>query len=163
MLRDQTFPISIEAQFLGGLSDGRSRPTVNMCSPGTQIVYQGSIYPEHCLNSASPTFDGEQWVRAEIVVLGAGEITHFVNGKQVLQYTLPQFGGGEVTHFDPQAKPDGELIDRGYIALQSESHPIDFRKVELLPLIGCMDAKAINYKRYYVKSAPDSCTYGESK
>ncbi|HEY5810115.1 MAG TPA: DUF1080 domain-containing protein [Povalibacter sp.] len=159
MPRDQNFPISIEAQFLGGLSDGKARATANMCSPGTEIVYEGRIYPEHCLNSKSPTLDGDQWVSVEFVVLGAGEITHYVNGKEVLQYTLPQYGGGAVTNFDTKTKPDGELIDHGYISLQSESHPIDFRKVELLPLIGCMDPKAPNYKRYYVKSDPAQCRY----
>jgi hypothetical protein len=159
MLRDQDFPISIEAQFLGGLSDGKARPTVNMCSPGTEIVYDGRIYPEHCLNSTSPTLDGDQWVRAEMIVLGAGEIIHLVNGKEVMRYALPQFGGGAVSPFDPKAKPDGQLIEKGYISLQSESHPIDFRKVELLPLVGCMDPKARNYKRYYVKSDARQCKY----
>ena len=159
MGRDQNFPISIEAQFLGGLSDGKPRPTLSMCSPGTEVVYEGRIFPEHCLTSSSPTLDGDQWVRAEMVVLGGAQITHFVNGQQVLQYALPQFGGGAVSNFDPKAKPDGELIDHGYISLQSESHPVDFRKVELLPLIGCMDPSAANYKKYYVKSAPALCKY----
>jgi hypothetical protein len=64
MPRDQDFPISIEAQLLGGLGDGKPRSTANMCSPGTEIVYQGKLFDGHCLNSSSPTFDGEQWVRA---------------------------------------------------------------------------------------------------
>jgi hypothetical protein len=159
MLRDQDFPISIEAQFLGGLSDGKARATANMCSPGTNIVFDGRIYPEHCLYSNSATHDGDQWVRAEFVVLGAGEIIHRVNGKEVLRYALPQVGGGAVSPYDPKAKPDGALIEQGYISLQSESHPIDFRKVELLSLVGCMDEKASNYKRYYVKSNAASCKY----
>ncbi len=160
MGRDQDFPISVEAQLLGGLSDGKERPTANMCSPGTEIVFEGKIYPEHCLNSTSPTLNGDQWVRAEMIVLGGAQITHFVNGQQVLQYSLPQIGGGAVAHFDPSAKPDGQLLDHGYISLQSESHPIDFRKVELLPLVGCTDPKATNYKTYYLKADPAQCTYG---
>jgi hypothetical protein len=158
MTRDQPFPISIEAQLLGGLSDGKPRPTMNVCSPGTEIVYQGSIYPEHCLESSSKTFDGDQWVRAEMVVLGSGLITHFVNGEKVLEYALPQYEGA-ASNIAPATKVDGQLLDRGYIALQSESHPIDFRKVELLNLTGCMDRKAVNYKRYYVRSAPESCVF----
>jgi hypothetical protein len=161
MGRDQDFPISIEVQFLGGLGDGKARSTMNLCTPGTEVVYQGSIYPEHCLNSASKTFDGDQWVRAEVLVLGSGQITHFVNGEEVLEYALPQFGGGGVSDFDPAAKPDGQLIEGGYISLQSESHPIDVRKVELLDLAGCMDRSASNYKRYYVKSVPESCVYAK--
>ena len=119
MGRDQDFPISIEAQFLGGLSDGKARSTMNLCTPGTEVVYQGSIYPEHCLSSASKTFDGDQWVRAEMLVLGSGQITHFVNGEQVLEYALPQFGGGAVSNFDPAAKPRRET-DRRRLHLVAE-------------------------------------------
>jgi 3-keto-disaccharide hydrolase len=162
MTRDQTFPISIEAQFLGGLSDGKPRPTLNMCSPGTEVVYQGTIYPQHCLSSTSRTYDGDQWVRAEIIVLGAGQITHRLEGSTVLEYALPQYGGGDVRSHDPAAKPDGQLIEGGYLALQSESHPIDFRRVDVLNLVGCMDRKALNYKRYYVKSDPAACKYPPS-
>lgn len=161
MGRDQDFPISIEAQFLGGLGDGKARSTMNLCTPGTEVVHRGSIHPGHCLDSASKTFDRDQWVRAEMLVLGSGQITHFVNGEEVLEYALPQFGGGGVSNFDPAAKPDGQLIEGGYISLQSESHPIDFRRVELLNLAGCMDRNASNYRRYHVKSVPESCVYAE--
>ena len=161
MPRDQDFPISIEAQFLGGNSDGKPRSTANMCSPGTEIVFQGKLYPDHCLNSSSPTFDGEQWVRAELEVHGAGRITHSVNGQKVLEYELPQYGGGAVNPYNTSTKPDGELIEGGYISLQSESHPIDFRKVELLNLAGCMDKGATNYKSYHVKSIPGDCRFAE--
>jgi len=155
----QDFPISIEAQFLGGLSDGKARPTLSVCTPGTEVVYRGALLPTHCTNSASKTFDGDQWVRAEVVVLGSGSITHIVNGETVLEYSLPQYGGLAVNSFDPAAKPDGELIEGGYLALQSESHPVEFRKVALLNLAGCMDRKAQNYKSYYVKSERSQCRY----
>ena len=160
MPRDQTFPISIEGQLLGGNSDGKPRSTANMCSPGTEIVYQGKLYKDHCLNSTSPTFDGDQWVRAEFEVHGSGTITHFVNGQKVLEYELPQYGGGVVDNYNTTTKPDGTLIDSGYISLQSESHPIDFRKVEILNLAGCMDKAATNYKSYYIKPVPEDCKFG---
>ena len=160
MPRDQTFPISIEGQLLGGNSDGKPRSTANMCSPGTEIVYQGKLYKDHCLNSTSPTFDGDQWVRAEFEVHGSGTITHFVNGQKVLEYELPQYGGGVVDNYNTTTKPDGTLIDSGYISLQSESHPIDFRKVEILNLAGCMDKAATNYKSYYIKQVPEDCKFG---
>ena len=161
MQRDQDFPISIEAQFLGGLGDGKARPTMNLCTPGTDVVRQGAIQPGHCLESSSKTYDGEQWVRVEMLVLGSGQITHFVDGQQVLEYALPQIGGGSVSNFDPAAKPDGKLLEGGYIALQSESHPIDIRKVELLDLAGCMDRGARNYRSHYVKSMPGRCVYAK--
>ena len=155
----QNFPISIEAQFLGGLSDGKARPTMNVCTPGTEVVLRGALLATHCLNSASKTFDGDQWVQAEVIVLGSGSITHRVNGASVLEYSLSQYGGTAVQEFNPGAKPDGELIEGGYLALQSESHPIEFRKVALLNLAGCMDRKAQNYKSYYVKSERKQCRY----
>jgi len=161
MPRDQDFPISIEAQFLGGLSDGKPRSTANMCSPGTEIVYQGKLYDGHCLNSSSATFDGEQWVRAELEVHGTGTITHKVNGVKVLEYELPQYGGGSVDDYNTTTKPDGQLIEGGYISLQSESHPVDFRKVELLNLAGCMDRNATNYKSYLLKHVPADCKFAE--
>ena len=163
MRRGQDFPISIEAQFLGGLAGGKPRSTMNLCTPGTEVVYQGALHRSHCLESASRTFGGDRWVRVEMLVLGSGQVTHFADGEKVLEYALPQLGGGGVTDFDPASKRDGELLESGYIALQSESHPIDIRKVELLDLAGCMDPRAGNYKAYYVKSVPGRCRYEDGK
>jgi hypothetical protein len=96
-------------------------------------------------------------VRVEALVLGDSLVRHIVNGDTVLEYSKPQIGGGTVSHFDPAVKQDGRPLTEGYIALQSESHPIDFRKVEILDLVGCMDPKASNYKSYYIHSDPASC------
>ncbi len=159
MHRGQDFPISLEAQFLGGLGDGKPRSTMNLCTPGTEAVREGALIRGHCIESASKTFDGEQWVRVEMLVLGSAAVTHLADGEKVLDYAMPQFGGGNVSDFDPARKPDGQPLESGYIALQSESHPVDFRRVELLDLSGCMDSKAENYKAYYVNSVPGRCVY----
>lgn len=158
MGREQDFPISIEVQFLGGAEAGE-RPTANVCTPGTHIVMDGRLVTTHCVDSDSPTRRGDEWVRVEIEVHGAGTIVHEVDGRRVLAYEMPQVGGGTVSGHDPSAKPDGRLLDGGTIALQSESHPIEFRRVQLLPLAGCMDEKAANYKAYFVKHEPASCRY----
>lgn len=158
MLRDQNFPVSIEAQFLGGLGNGE-RPTANLCTPGTNVFMADTLFTPHCISSRSKTYDGDQWVRAEFLVLGDSLIRHMVNGDTVLEYTKPQIGGGAVAPVDPNVKQDGKPLTEGYIALQSESHPIEFRKVELLELKGCKDPKAKNYKSYYVKADNTSCTY----
>lgn len=134
MPKEQDWPISIEMQFLGGLSDGKPRPTGNMCSPGTNIVYKGKIADSHCINSTSKTYDGEQWVSAELIVLGDSLITHIINGDTVLQYSKPQIGGGVVNRYDPAIKQDGKLLSSGFIALQSEGQPVDFRNVKLMDL-----------------------------
>jgi hypothetical protein len=158
MQKDQDFPISIEVQLLGGSGTGE-RPTANLCTPGTNVVMNGSLFTTHCLNSSSPTFHGDQWVRVEAMVLGDSVIRHVVNGATVLSYEMPQIGGGAVNHFNPWAKEDGKLLTEGYISLQSESHPVEFRKGELLNLAGCMDPKAKNYKSYFVKAENWSCQY----
>jgi hypothetical protein len=158
MGKDQDFPISIEAQLLGG--NGKDpRPTLNVCTPGTNIVINGELVTRHCTNSTSKTYHGEQWVRAEVTVLGDSVIRHKIDGEVVLGYEMPQIGGGNVTGFIPSAKPDGKLLTEGWISLQSESHPVEFRKVELLNLAGCLDPKASNYKTYYVKALEGSCRY----
>jgi hypothetical protein len=131
---EQDWPISIEMQLLAGLGDGKPRPTGNMCSPGTNVVYKGKIAKDHCINSTSKTYEGEQWVRAELIVLGDSLITHIINGDTVLQYSKPQIGGGVVNRYDPKIKIDGKLLSSGFIALQSEGQPVDFRKVEILDL-----------------------------
>jgi len=135
MPKEQNWPISVEMQFLGGLGDGKPRPTGNMCSPGTDVVYEGQIDPRHCISSSSETYDGDQWIQAELIVLGDSLVTHIINGDTVLQYTQPQVGGGVVERFDPAQKPDGKLLTDGYIALQSEGQPIDFKNIELLNLM----------------------------
>ena len=156
MGKDQDFPISIEVQLLGGLGKG-PRTTANLCTPGTNVVRDGKLFTPHCLNSKSKTYDGEQWVRVEVKVLGDEHVEHIIDGEVVLAYDKPQIGGGAVSNFDPAVKQDGKLLTGGSISLQSESHPVDFRKVELLDLEGCMDPKASNYKTYFVKANPQMC------
>ena len=159
MLKDQDFPISIEVQLLGGLGDGKPRPTANLCTPGTNVVMKGELFTPHCVNSSSKTYDGDQWVRVEVEVHGDELVRHIVDGQTVLEYSKPQIGGGNVSPVDPAVKVDGTPLTGGYIAIQAETGPTDFRKIELLNLEGCADPKASNYKSYFLKSNPRSCRY----
>lgn len=129
MPKEQDWPISIEMQFLAGLDDGKPRPTGNMCSPGTHIVYEGKLDTRHCINSSSKTYNKDEWIQAELIVLGDSLITHIINGDTVLRYSKPQIGGAVVNSYDPKQKQDGKLLNAGFIALQSEGQPIDFRRV----------------------------------
>ncbi len=129
MNRNQEFPVSAEVQLLGGAETG-NRPTGNLCTPGTNVVMTDKLITQHCTNSTSETFRGDQWVKLEIEVHGHGKVIHRINGKEVLSYSEIQL--------DPQdndAKPlikDGKLaISGGSISLQSESHPVEFRNIEI--------------------------------
>ena len=157
---NQDFPISIEVQLLGGTGEGE-RPTANLCTPGTHVEMDGKLFTDHCVSSSSKTYNGDQWVTVEVLVLGDSLIQHYVEGDTVLAYSKPQVGGGVVNGFDPSVKPDGTPLTGGTISLQSESHPVEFQSVELLNLEGCMDPKAKNYKFYYVKQNKGSCLYDE--
>jgi hypothetical protein len=156
MLKDQDFPISLEVQLLGGLGKG-PRTTANLCTPGSHVVLSGKLHTAHCTSSTSQTYDADQWVRVEVLVHGDELVRHMVNGETVLEYSRPQIGGGNVNPVDPRVKVDGTPMTAGYIALQAETAPIDFRKVELLNLEGCTDPKAATFKSYVIKSNPAMC------
>ncbi len=132
MRSEQKFPVSIEAQLLGG-NGMDERSTGNVCTPGTHIVINGELITQHCISSTSPTFHGDQWVTIEVEVNGNDTIRHFINGELVLEYEKPQYD-----ETDPDAQPliqnSNKTIHDGYIAIQAESHPTEFRKIEVLPL-----------------------------
>lgn len=131
---DQDFPISIETQFLGGLGNGDTRSTVNVCTPGTNIMMAGEVLTQHCINSSSQTYDGDQWVKVDILVRNDSIIKHMIDGESVLTYYKPQIGGGSVSGVDKEKwnLKDGTPLKSGYISLQSESHPVEFRNIEIL-------------------------------
>ena len=129
---DQDFPVSIEVQTLGG--DGTNpRSTGNLCTPGTNVVMNGKLVTDHCISSNSQTYHGEQWVTMEVEVHGNELIKHIINGEIVMQYTQPQ-----LDERDPDAlmllDKQGLMLSEGFICLQAESHPVEFRKVQVILL-----------------------------
>lgn len=145
MTVEQDFPGCMEYQLLGG-NGKEPRTTGNLCTPGSQVVINGELRKDHCMISSSPTYAGDQWVNAELVVHGSKVAQHYINGKLVFEYNDLQWD-------------DGKPMEGGFIALQAETHPTDFRKVRILNLEGCMDKKAKNYKSYFVKDNPKICQY----
>lgn len=166
---NQSFPVSIEMQLLAQ-KNNEETPTGNLCTPGTQIHFHNTLYPDHCLNSTSKTYKGEEWVRGMVEVYGDSLVRHIINGDTVLTYTKLMIGGGFVS--PAMTWKDGNITDsmywigkastplkEGYIALQAESQPVDFRRVQLLNLVGCKDPSAKNYKDYYIKADNGQCKY----
>ena len=134
MAVDQDFPVSIEVQLLGG--DGKNdRTTANLCTPGTHVFMDGELVKRHCTSSTSKTYHGEDWVTCEVEVRGNKVIRHIMDGKVVLEYNQPVLDPGDKSAAPLIEKAGGEVaLSGGTISLQSESHPVEFRKVELMVL-----------------------------
>jgi hypothetical protein len=127
---DQAFPICLEYNFHGG-NGTDERPVGAICANGTFIEINGQKNESYCtMPFVKETFHGDQWVTMEIDIKD-GKITHFVNGKAIISFN------------NPSLNPENELaktlmqngntaLTEGYISFQSNSHPIDFRKIALL-------------------------------
>ncbi|MDF1797983.1 MAG: DUF1080 domain-containing protein [Planctomycetota bacterium] len=136
MTVDQSFPVSVEVQMLGGPAEagGGERSTANLCTPGTHVTMLGEVERRHCIDSSSQTYRGDRWCLLEIEVLGNDVIRHFMDGQLVLEYSLPVLDRGDADAkrlLDAGAPRD---LDQGWISLQAESHPVQFRRVELMPM-----------------------------
>lgn len=130
---NQDFPVSIEVQLLGG-NGTDERSTLNLCTPGTNVVYKDSLWTQHCTNSSSKTYHGEQWVTVEVEVHGDSIIKHLIDGQTVMEYSKPQLDDRDPNFQKLLPADKNILLTKGSISLQAESHPVDFRKVEILNL-----------------------------
>lgn len=127
---DQPFPVSVEYNLHGG--DGTNdRPVGAVCANGMKVKIDGEANASYCTPAkVSKTFHGDQWVALEIDVKD-GVIKHFVNGEEILTYSDPVFD--EEHDLGKQFINDGSVaVDGGYISFQSNSHPIDFKNIELI-------------------------------
>ena len=127
---DQNFPVCVEVQLLGGIKENEPRSTANLCTPGTHVSIDDELVTAHCIDSNSETYYGDQWVDLEIEVRNDSVIRHYINGKKVMEYDHPVIGGEYNTLTDLAGKP----LKTGFISLQSESHPVEFKNIMLLEL-----------------------------
>ena len=128
---DQDFPTSIEVQLLGCDSIAE-RTTMNLCTPGTNVIMNNQLILDHCTNSNSELYFDDIWVTAEVEVRGNDVIYHILDGDTVLQYNQPQLDERDFTYKKLIELNNGDkMLSKGTISLQSEGHPIDFRKVEI--------------------------------
>mgnify|MGYP001158525885 FL=1 len=131
MLIDQEFPVSAETQLLGGLGDGE-RPTANICTPATDVDINNKLAEFHCINSNSKTFDDDDWVQVEVIVYSDSIVHHLIHGDTVLTYTNIRVGGDEVP--DNYLNKIDQKLSKGYISLQSEGHPVEFKDIMIKKL-----------------------------
>lgn len=126
----QSFPVSLEYNLHGG--NGKDeRPVGQICAAGIYVEINDKRNESYCTPpTIKRTFHGDQWVTAEIEIRD-GQIKHFVNGEEILQFRNPRY---DPNH--PIGKKfivnGNDFVRDGNISLQSNSHPIDFRKIEIL-------------------------------
>ncbi|WP_297337697.1 DUF1080 domain-containing protein [Algoriphagus sp.] len=130
---DQTLLVAVEAQLLGG--DGKTeRFTGNVCTAGTHVVMKEKLITQHCTNSTYPAMTDSSWVKVEIEVQGSEKIIHKINGEVVLEYSQPQYDDTDEFARKLMEKGHPRIMSQGYIALQAEGHPVEFRNIELMNL-----------------------------
>ena len=110
------FPVSIECQLLG------EAVTANVCQIHTLIDVNGKKAGERNIYSTSPSYKPGKWVHLEIVVLADSIVHHIVEGDTVLTYT------------NLRLEKDGAPLTAGYISLQAESQPVEFKNIKILEL-----------------------------
>ncbi len=129
MAIDQAFPISVEAQLLGTSSKTPDRTTANICTPGTHITIEGAYTTQHCINSVTLAAPSDAWVRFEIEVRGGTLIRLFIEDEEAFTLSDPVYDTDDA---DVQRLNQQGDLNTGYFALQAESHPVEFRKIELM-------------------------------
>lgn len=127
---DQAFPVCLEFNLHGG-NGTDERPTGEICASGTTVEIGNAQNDSFCTPpEVKKTFHGDQWVTLEIEVKDT-VITHYVNGEKILTYSNPRYNAqdenGKVFIVE-----GNDRVTSGFISLQSNSHPIDFRKIEIL-------------------------------
>jgi hypothetical protein len=93
-----------------------------------------------------------------VEVLGGESIRHLIGNDVVLEFQKPSIGGGVANGWDPAVKKDGTVLTEGYIGLQAESQPVEFRNIRLLDLTGCMKPESPAYRAYFVNRDDSRCT-----
>lgn len=131
-----SFPVSVEAQILGP-AEGQKRTNGNVCSPGTNIILNGVLNTTHCNNSTVPAAPNGEWVKFEVDVSLTGEVVEFQNGVETIRFSGVQLDPtGNMANSKPLIEAAGGklALDGGYICLQSEGAPIQFRNIEIMEL-----------------------------
>jgi hypothetical protein len=131
MAFEQGFPRCLEVQLLtANLSEGDTRSNGNICTPGTHVFIDGELSREHCIGSGKAITEGEDWTNVRVEVDPDGTIRQYINDE--LTFTT---SGLQVQTDDAQT-PAGDLaegtpITSGHIAFQAETHPTEFRNIEI--------------------------------
>jgi hypothetical protein len=133
MRKEQEFPVSVEFDIVGGRLLGR-HPTGDVCENGTRVKIDGAVLLAKCSKLSNVTIPGEEWVTILAEVQGGTRVRQIVNGELVVEYSEVM-----LDEKDPDAQRllssgSDKALTSGYISIQANSHPIEFRRIEILPI-----------------------------
>lgn len=122
---DQSFPICLEYNLLG------TRPSGEICANGMYVQINGKRNPDYCnVPTVKKQVPADDWVTAEIEVHN-GTIKHFINGEEVLSFEDPHYDSTNAIAKNFINGTDTK-VSSGFISLQSNSHPMDFKSVAII-------------------------------
>jgi hypothetical protein len=133
MRKDQQFPVSVEFDLVGGWIVG-SRPTGDVCHYGTRILLGGAPVPVLCSKLSDITIRDDQWVTVLAEVDGGKRVTQAVNGAVMVEYTDLTLDDANADAQRLLAAGAAKALTSGLISIQSNGYPIEFRRIEVLPL-----------------------------
>lgn len=160
-MNGKAFPTSSECQLLGPENALNSGPksqgflsgiSANLCVSGITVNYKGNDissncwkaeYPATWKNTKIPFEDADGWSDITVRVLGDSLIQHYIHGTKVLEFS--------------KIRANGAALKDGFLAIQAEGTPTQFKALEYVELTGCMDKSNANYRSYFVKNDPQAC------
>jgi hypothetical protein len=162
-MKGKDFPTSVEVQLLGPKNeqnaDQKSKgfkyaTSANLCTPSSFVAWNGNAnYTQHCTaaqypdawkNTEIPWEDKDGWSDATVRVLADSMMQHYIHGAKVFEYTRIR-------------EDNGTPLKEGYLSVQAEGTSTQFRKIEILDLVGCMDRTKPAYRSYFVKNDAAAC------
>ena len=131
---NQDFPASIEVQILGGGNPHGDQNNGSFCVPHTRAMYNGKLTTQHRTSAKEKIYNGDQWVTITAEVHGSKLINHILDNEVVISYSEPQLNPNDAHAKLLLSKGFPQMLEDGYICIQAESAPCEFRKIELLKL-----------------------------
>jgi len=133
MRKDQEFPVSVEFDIVGGRLLGH-HPTGDVCENGTRVTIEGAVLKDKCSKLSTITIPGDEWVTVLAEVDGGKQVRQAVNGILVVDYSNLIFDSQDADARRVMGNTADASLNSGHISLQSNGHPIEFRRIELLSL-----------------------------
>jgi len=133
MRKEQQFPVSVEFDIVGGRFMG-SQPTGDVCQNGTRVLVSGAPVKGLCSKLSDITIRDDRWSTALAEVDGAARVRQVVDGALVIEYTDLLLDEGNADARRLLSAGADKALASGYISIQSNGFPIEFRRIEVLPM-----------------------------